>query len=166
MAEIIGIIRSVEDDSYNGKDFKKVTLINGKVLKVKYGKGGALKKKWGMLEAGKAIKFTMGEFNGSEYVEDIETIEGALPKATKEPVAPTPQPPAPQELGMWRKEQGELYRMWKIHPETMPKKPWAKVLVDDYFAQMFSVLNISDGTPKPPTNPERDDDLEPEDIPF
>ena len=46
MADIIGLIDKVEDDSYDGKDFKKVTLKDGQVLKVKQGREGSLKAKW------------------------------------------------------------------------------------------------------------------------
>ena len=66
-------------------------------------------------------------------------VEKPAPK--KEP--PSTLGPAPQELGMWWKEAGELYRMWEMHPEIRPDKPWAKTFVAAYFAQMFSVLPIS-----------------------
>ena len=40
MSDIIGVIATVEDDEYQGKSFKKVTLGDGQVLKVKYGQWG------------------------------------------------------------------------------------------------------------------------------
>ena len=74
MNEILGSITSVEDDDYQGKDFKKVTLADGQVLKVKYGKEGMLKAKWGLLQAGATIKFTMGDYQGKPFVKDIEAV--------------------------------------------------------------------------------------------
>ena len=90
MADIIGVITNVEDDSYDGKEFKKVTLGTGEVLKVKQGRGGDLKAKWGLLQEGVAIKFTMTDFKTPEgvkipFVSDIETVEGVLPKAVTPP---------------------------------------------------------------------------------
>ncbi len=88
MADIIGVITNVEDDSYDGKDFKKVTLETGEVLKVKQGRGGDLKAKWGLLQEGVAIRFIMTEFMKPDgvkipFVSNIETVEGVLPKAVK-----------------------------------------------------------------------------------
>ena len=91
MDEILGSIIKVEDDDYQGKDFKKVTLANGQVLKVKYGKEGILKAKWGLLQEGKAIKFTMGEFNGKPFVSDIESIAELLKPAVNPNDTPIPQ---------------------------------------------------------------------------
>ena len=46
MGDVV-VIDRVEDNSYQGKDFKKVTTKDGKVFNVKYGRGGLLKDKWG-----------------------------------------------------------------------------------------------------------------------
>ena len=82
MSEILGSITNVEDDKdFNGKDYKKVTLADGQVMKVKYGQGGALKKKWDLLQVGKAVKFTMGEYSGKPFVKDIEAIAELLKPA-------------------------------------------------------------------------------------
>lgn len=127
MSEIIGVITSVEDDSYDGKDFKKVTLGTGQVLKVKYGREGALKKKWGLLQEDVAIKFIMRDYTTPDgtnkpFVADIETVGGALPPAqSQEQVLPEHQeviekakaqatPPAPQAVGMITKEIGDMIR--------------------------------------------------------
>ena len=91
MSEILGSISKVEDDDYQGKDFKKVTLANGQVLKVKYGKEGSLKAKWGLLQEGKAIKFTMGEYQGKPFVSDIESIAELLKPAVNPNDTPIPQ---------------------------------------------------------------------------
>ena len=94
MSEILGSITKVEDDDYQGKDFKKVTLVNGQVLKVKYGKEGSLKAKWGLLQEGKAIKFVMGEYQGKPFVKDIESIAEQLQPAVN-----------PNETGMPQQDE-------------------------------------------------------------
>lgn len=89
--DIYGTITSVEDDDYQGKAFKKVTLGTGEVFNVKYGQGGALKAKWPILQVGVAIKFTMGVYNGKPFVQDIATVEGELlPPAQKTTVPEEP----------------------------------------------------------------------------
>ncbi len=121
MADIIGLIQNVEDDSYDGKAFKKVT-INGIVYRVKQGKEGALMAKWGLLVMGTAVKLTMKDFmkEGKAYpfVHDIETVAGALPPATSSVVAPPQPPPRPeingQALGMMTKEIGDMIRADKL----------------------------------------------------
>ncbi len=130
MSDIIGVIQSVEDDEYQGKAHKKVTLGDGQVLKVKYGREGCLKAKWGLLKEGVAIKFTMRDFTTPDQVKipfvfDIATVE--LPPA-KEPAPLLEEhqkeidkaveggkelekpPPAPQAVGMWTKEIGDMIR--------------------------------------------------------
>lgn len=156
---IVGVITDVKDDSYSGKDFKVVTLGTGQVLKVKYGREGALKAKWGILTVGTAIKFTMGDYQGKPFVSDIETVASALPtetpapemipdhnaeieKALKEvaeqPPKITEAPIAPQELGMWYKEAGELYRAGFLNDDN----PVEKKVKQKYFNRLFKVLGI------------------------
>ncbi|KKM15829.1 hypothetical protein LCGC14_1692190, partial [marine sediment metagenome] len=113
MADIIGVITNVEDDSYDGKAFKKVTLGDREEpLKVKQGRGGDLKAKWGLLQEGKAIKFTMGVFNNKPFVQDIESIAALLdekgPVNTGKLVQQTQGTPAVNaiETAMWYKEAG------------------------------------------------------------
>jgi len=56
-----------------------------------------------------------------------------------------------EDKNFWYKEAGEMYRMWKTHPETEPKDKegntlaWARVLVEAYLAQMFTILPIEKG---------------------
>ena len=95
MDNIIGVITTVEDDSYDGKDFKRVTLGTGEELKVKYGREGKLKAKWGLLQIGKAVTFTMTDFTKPDgakipFVSDIATVEGELPEAVDPPKGETP----------------------------------------------------------------------------
>ena len=68
MSEIIGVIATVEGDEYQGKEFKKVTLDSGQVLKVKYGREGALKAKWNLLQEGATVKFTMMDYTKPDGV--------------------------------------------------------------------------------------------------
>jgi len=75
VSEFVGIIETIEDDDYQGKAFKKVTLGDGYVLKVKYGREGYLKDKWGELQVGRAYSWTMGEYKGKPFVEDFKQVD-------------------------------------------------------------------------------------------
>ena len=120
MSDIVGVVTGIKDDSYDGKDFKVVTLGTGQVLKVKHGRDDFLKNKWGLLQVGAGIKFIMKDFTTKDqvkipFVSDIETVASALPdsggaatilpehqaeidKALNEPKELPP--PAPQAVGM------------------------------------------------------------------
>ena len=150
MADLIGVVISIEDDSYNGKDFKKVTLGTGEVLKVKQGREGALKAKWGLLQEGVAVRFIMTDFTKPDgvkipFVSDIETVEGALPS----PVAPK-QPtgyegevtikPAPQAVGMITKEIGDMIRAKYL--VTIFGNEIAKELIKWYRSQTLWITGI------------------------
>ena len=91
---MIGIIANIEDDSYEGKDFKKVTLADGSILKVKSGREGYLKAKWGELEIGKTYEWEMGSFQDKPFVKDFKAITSPAPPPT------TPLAPAPSQPGM------------------------------------------------------------------
>jgi len=69
------VIDKVEDDSYDGKEFKKVTDKAGNKFNVKSGRGGALKEKWPLLQEGIAIKLQVGEFNGKPFVKDFTVVK-------------------------------------------------------------------------------------------
>ena len=129
MAEnVIGVITSVEDDSYDNKDFKKVTLDTGQVLKVKQGREGALKAKWDLLQVNRVIKFIMKDYTKPDgvkvpFVNDIETVETPPPQkphlsskdqkevdeARQEGRQELP-PPNPHAVGMMTKEIGDMIR--------------------------------------------------------
>jgi len=90
---MIGTIANIQDDAYEGKDFKKVTLGDGKVLNVKYGKGGSLKAKWGELVEGQTYEWVMGEYNGKPFVRDFIFVGKGLaptPKLAEAPDKMTP----------------------------------------------------------------------------
>ena len=71
----IVVIDRVEDDSYDGKDFKKVTDKAGNKFNVKSGRGGALKEKWPLLQEGVAIKLQVGEYNDRPFVKDFAVVK-------------------------------------------------------------------------------------------
>jgi len=159
MAEnVIGVITSVEDDKdYNGKDYKKVKLGTGQVLNVKQGREGVLKAKWGLLQEGVAIKFIMQDYTKPDgvkipFVSDMETVQDALPPPnTEQELTPKHQEiiddarrevKAPQELGMWWKEAGELLRLPKEQALEMVTSDLLKAVRTAYYSQMFSVLGI------------------------
>ena len=71
----IVVIDKVEDDSYDGKEFKKVTDKAGNKFNVKSGRGGALKEKWPLLQEGVAIKLQVGEFNDKPFVRDFTVVK-------------------------------------------------------------------------------------------
>ncbi len=126
--DIIGVIDKVEDDSYDGKEFKKVTLKDGQVLKVKQGREGSLKAKWDLLQWGVAIKFTMAQYLGKDFVKDIASVEGALPPPAEPKILPEHQEAidksrqevrkeiAPQAIGMMTKEIGDMIRAKYLVP--------------------------------------------------
>lgn len=68
--------------------------------------------------------------------------------ATASPARPRSEGTSPQEIGMWWKEAGELIRMWKVHPDTLPKnkkgeiQEWAEFLIRAYNIKMMTILNI------------------------
>jgi len=163
---IVGVVTSIAKDEYQGKEFLRVTLGTGQELKVKQGREGALKEKWGLLQEGRAIKFTFSEYTNPEgvkfpFVSNIETVEGALPppvtsKLSEEAQALLPNPaayaekapipakpaPAPQEIGMFLKEAGELIRMPQEEALKLVKPDMLKAIRTAYFAKMFTVLDI------------------------
>ena len=80
------VIDRVEDDSYDGKDYKKVTDKAGATFNVKYGQGGKLKDKWHLLEEGIAIKLTVGTYNNKPFVKDFEVVKDEFAKQAAEKV--------------------------------------------------------------------------------
>ena len=149
MSEIIGVITSVEDDSYDGKDFKKVTLDAGQVLKVKYGKEGKLKAKWDILQENVAVKFIMGNYQGKPFVSDIETVDSALPPPKEPQILPQHADAIEQakaesdpvdkiERSMFYKEAGKLYRGGFLDDAI----PELKVVKKKYFNRLFKALGI------------------------
>lgn len=141
--DIIGVVTIVEDDGYGQQTWKMVTLGTGEILKVKSGRDGVLKAKWGLLQEGVAIKFTMKDFIDKDkiahpYVQDIETVEDELPEPVKRTTTPVPSVIAPQERGMWWKQLGDDLRSGHIDKETH----MGKVIRLRYFAEMFRVLDI------------------------
>ncbi len=161
MPEIVGVVTSVEDDSYNGKDFKKVTLGTGQVLNVKQGRDGVLKAKWGLLQEGTGIRFIMTDFTKPDgvkipFVSDIETVEGALP-APVEPNKGYPEvKPAPQAVGMIAKEIGDMIRAKYL--VTIFGDEAARELIKWYRSQTLGITGIPfDGAKLPQYVPKKED---------
>ncbi len=76
---MIGKIVKIEDDSYDGKDFKRVALGDGTVLKVKQGREGYLKNKWGELIEGQTYEWEMGIYKDKSFVKDFKVTSEAPP---------------------------------------------------------------------------------------
>ena len=147
----VGIIKSIEDDSYQGKDFKKVTLVDGSVLKVKYGREGALKAKWGELQVGRSYSWVMGEYNGKPFVQDFNAVELPPPGTNPPPARPVESPdqgeiddsyvPAPQEVGMWWKEVGTAITQRTL--SDLVGKENCPAIICAYRTQMLKVTGLT-----------------------
>lgn len=103
-----------------------------------------------LFEQGKAVLLHWETYMDKAYVAKAEAVAGKLPPPTEpgmlkehqeviqKAVAETKPKPAPQELGMWWKELGEMLRAKDIDTT----KPVGKQLRTVYYAQMLSVLDI------------------------
>jgi len=146
---IVGVITKVEADTYDNKEFRRVTLGDREEpLKVKQGRDGALKAKWGLLQEGVAIKFIMEEYTNPKgvkfpFVSDIETVEGALPPPVTPKLPAEAKAQLPQakiegaERGMWEKEVGENIRAGLIKNTGATSPYWHY-----YWLRMSQVLNV------------------------
>ncbi len=98
-----------------------------------------------LFQQGKAVMLHWATYKNKPYVSDAKAVEGELPPSTK-PESPPPQQreelpkvkPAPQELGMWWKELGEMIRAKDIDTT----KPSGKAMRTAYYAKMLSILDI------------------------
>ena len=113
---------------------------------IKKGQGGKLEKRWDELDEGigRAIKLTMGSFKppGKDesypFVADFEWVENVF---EKEAIQRTAEGPSGQERGLWWKELG----MRLQDDETLKgTAEWVRLRMN-YYAQMFSVLNLKIG---------------------
>lgn len=80
------VIDKVVDDSYDGKEYKKVTDKAGNTFNIKQGRGGKLKDKWSLLEEGAAIELTIGEYNNKSFVSDFTVVKDEFKKQAAEKV--------------------------------------------------------------------------------
>ena len=98
----------------------------------------------------RAVKLYWAEYQHRKYVARAELFDGKPPEekriepiTTNSPISPSPESHkkfiAPEEKGMWWKELGEMLRAGDIDKT----KPAGKFLRDAYYAQMFSVLDIT-----------------------
>jgi hypothetical protein len=81
--EKIITIETVDDDEYDGKEYKKVMDTDGLYYNVKQGRGGILKAKWDLLKPGASIKLILGIFKNKPFVHDIESVSIAVPQQGK-----------------------------------------------------------------------------------
>lgn len=156
MADITGVIAQIGDDTdYNGKAYKKVMLGTGQELKVKQGRDGVLKAKWGLLKEGVAMTFKMQDFTKPDgdkipFVSDIVPVADELQPPQESTILPKDQKiieearkeavkeePAPQELGMWWKEVGN-----RIGDGTIKSTGVTAVYWKAYWLQMSNVLGV------------------------
>lgn len=98
-----------------------------------------------------AIVLHWATYKNIPYVTDAELVEGKLPPPVepqvpddypgKEEIPPIvpPQVFAPQEIGLWYKEVGKLYRADLIKKDT----PEGLALIAAYFLKMKQVLGIT-----------------------
>lgn len=63
-----------DENDEKGVAFKKVADLAGQTWKVKSGKEGILKAKWGLLVHSKALRLTIAKFKGYDYVANVESI--------------------------------------------------------------------------------------------
>jgi len=101
-----------------------------------------------LFEQGKAVMLHWETYKNRPYVSDAKAVEGELPgpqpsgemlEEHKEVIAEVVKvKPAPQEIGMWWKELGEMIRAKDIDIT----KPAGKAMRIAYYAQMLSVLPI------------------------
>ena len=100
-----------------------------------------------LFQQGKAVMLHWETYMNRPYVSDAKLVEGELPAPTKPEILPEHQAeidkalkgkPAPQELGMWWKELGEMIRAKDIDVT----KPAGKALRAAYYAKMLSILDL------------------------
>ena len=136
----------------NGDEYVKVMGITGDGRETTKSVFNQLKDKWGMLQENATLDFKMVKKGQFWNIEDINLPQVSAPAEKPTLTAETPdqaeidasagkppaKAPAPQELGMWWKELGEMLRSGDIDKTT----PHYKLLRSAYYAQMFSVLGI------------------------
>lgn len=147
------VIDRIEDDNYQGKEFKVVIDKDGNRIKIKYGREGALKAKWPLLDenVGKAIQLSVGYYNNVPFVKDFEVVGDMLPtEKGKETILPehkqviqeaTKTTPAPQAVGMITKEIGDHIRKATLTP--IFGKVIAIKLTEWYRSQVLGITRIS-----------------------
>ena len=106
-----------------------------------------------LFQQGRAIKLDWQTYMNKPYVADAVAVEGELPPPTKPKILPEhqsviekaradvrePTKLAPQEVGMWWKELGEMLRVGDIDKTT----PQGKSLRIAYYTEMSRVLGIN-----------------------
>lgn len=147
---IITITKVEQAFTSNGAEYKKVTGISDKGQETTKAVFDNLKEKWPLLQEGKTLGFQMVKRGQFWNVADISEVEVPPPNKEQE-LTPKHQEiiddarrevKAPQELGMWWKEAGELIRLPKEQALEMVTSDLLKAVRAAYYSQMFSVLGI------------------------
>lgn len=115
MEDKIFIIGRVEDIVDNGIVVGKHCFGgDAEDVKVKNPRDSGLKERWGELQVGRAVSFTMGEYMNRPYVKDFKLVEKALAEKAE---AVKPQPSAIQENIRenmeWKADKIEQSLWWK-----------------------------------------------------
>ncbi len=132
-------IKSVTEESGDYGDYRKVIGVDGDGKEITKNVGDRWKDKWGLLQENATVNFKMIQKNNKWVINDIIPVGDELPPSTKPYVTETKA--APQEIGMWWKEMGEMLRAGPpagIDSTT----PAGKLMRSAYYAQMMSVLGI------------------------
>lgn len=132
MEDTVIVIATTQQDQYGNLI---VTDKAGNKIKI----GEKRSQLHGLFQQGKAIRLHWEVYKNKQYVADATLVEGELPEPTTPYVTETKA--APQEIGMWWKEMGEMLRT--APPAGIdPTTPAGKLMRSAYYTQMMSVLGI------------------------
>ena len=82
------ILTNVEKAEFDGKEYRKITTVDGQTYNIKDGREGCLRRKWLLLEEciGKPIKLTLDLYKGKQYVAGLELPIGKSAMKNSPPV--------------------------------------------------------------------------------
>lgn len=148
---ILTITKVSQEFTKDGAEYRKVSGVTDDGKETTKMVFNNLKFAWPLLDdenvVGKQLEFKMVQKGTFWNVINLKPADEPWPEQTDmvkpEEVAtkePKPEPPkkeiAPQELGMWYKEVGEMYRAGKL------EGPTGKALMVAYWARMFTVIGV------------------------
>ncbi len=144
---ILTITKVEQGFTKNGAEFKKVTGVTDEGQEVTKSIFDNLKFLWPLLVEGKDIELKLVKKGQFWNVINMKPANEPWPEETDavkpgEVATPKPKPEpkkeiAPQEVGLWFKEVGELYRAGKLEGEI------GKAIMKVYWARLFYVLGIT-----------------------
>jgi len=141
-----------------------VTTTHGNDIKI----GEKRNQLFDLFQPGQVVKLLWAEYQQRKYVSRAELAEGN-PQPTPQPKPDAPQskitPPKQEssitdrdrriEHMVWVKEVGEMIRMWKTHPDSIPQsadkkpQPWTTALQLAYRLEMLEDYGIKVEKEKP-----------------